>query len=209
MNSSNSVAMKRIQKEWREMQQEASPYFYAEPLESEPFEWHFTLRGPEDTDFHNGFYHGVITLPSSYPFKPPYIIFLTPSGRFTVKEKICLTFTDYHPEYWQPAWTIRTILQALVSFMPNDEGTMAIGSIVGSKQERKILAQRSIDFECEKCGMIRNIVREKIPVLDDSNRNQDITKSSIFNFAPEKQLKIENQQKVIQEAKESKQEEIQ
>lgn len=95
-----------------------SPYFYAEPLEvlkrdliiqNEPFEWHFTIRGPEETEFDGGYYHGVITLPSSYPFKPPYIIFLTvrplifndqPSGRFAVKEKICLTFTNYHPEYW-------------------------------------------------------------------------------------------------------------
>lgn len=53
--------------------------------------------------------------------KPPYIIFFTPSGRFEVKEKICLSFTNYHPEYWQPAWTIQNILVALVSFFPVNE----------------------------------------------------------------------------------------
>ena len=132
------------------MQTDPSPYFYAEPLESEPFEWHFTIRGPEGTDFDGGFYHGVITLPSSYPFRPPYIVFLTPSGRFEVKEKICLTFTNYHPEYWQPAWTIRNILQALVSFMPVDEeGQMSIGAISGSKEERQQLAKRSKEYVCE------------------------------------------------------------
>ena len=82
MHSSNSVAMKRIQKEYRDMIAEPSAYFYAEPLADEPFEWHFTIRGPEQTDFEGGFYHGVITLPSSYPFRPPFIEFLTPSGRF-------------------------------------------------------------------------------------------------------------------------------
>ena len=78
----NGVAMKRIQKEQKDMLSDPSPYYYAEPLESEPFEWHFTIRGPPATTFEGGFYHGVITLPSSYPFRPPYIVFLTPSGRF-------------------------------------------------------------------------------------------------------------------------------
>jgi ubiquitin-conjugating enzyme E2 J1 len=136
------------------METDPSPFFYAEPLENEPFLWHFTIRGPNKTDFENGFYHGSITLPSTYPFKPPYIIFLTPSGRFSVNEKICLTFTNYHPEYWQPAWTIRNILQALVSFMPVDEFNLSIGSLTGSVEERKSLAKKSIDFVCDKCGPI-------------------------------------------------------
>ena len=130
------------------MQTDRSPYFYAEPLEIEPFEWHFTIRGPDNTDFANGFYHGVITLPNSYPFRPPFIIFLTPSGRFSVNEKICLTFTNFHPEYWQPAWTIRNILQALVSFMPVDEDNLSIGATTGTKEERQLLARRSIEFSC-------------------------------------------------------------
>ena len=146
--------MKRIQKEQRDMQTDPSPYFWAEPLEIEPFEWHFTIRGPEATEFEGGFYHGVITLPNSYPFKPPYIIFHTPSGRFQIKEKICMTFTNYHPEYWQPAWTIRTILQALVSFMPVEEDQLSVGALSGSKEERKVHARRSVDFVCETCGPI-------------------------------------------------------
>ena len=103
------------------MTEDPSAYYYAEPLETEPFEWHFTIRGPLETDYAGGIYHGIITLPNSYPFKPPFIEFLTESGRFTVKERICLTFTDFHPESWQPAWTIKNILQALVSHLPVDE----------------------------------------------------------------------------------------
>lgn len=41
------------------------------------FEWHFTIRGPEDTPFHGGIYHGRILLPSEYPMKPPNILLLT------------------------------------------------------------------------------------------------------------------------------------
>jgi hypothetical protein len=45
------------------------------------FEWHFTVRGPADTPFAGGIYHGRIILPAEYPFKPPSIIFLTVCGR--------------------------------------------------------------------------------------------------------------------------------
>ena len=41
------------------------------------FEWHFTVRGPDDTPFAGGIYHGRILLPPEYPFKPPSIILLT------------------------------------------------------------------------------------------------------------------------------------
>ena len=79
---------------------------------------HFTIRGAEGTDFEGGMYHGRILLPPDYPFKPPHIIFLTPSGRFETNTKVCLSFSAYHPELWQPAWGIRLILEALISFLP-------------------------------------------------------------------------------------------
>ena len=41
------------------------------------FEWHFSIRGADDTDFAGGVYHGRIILPTEYPFKPPSIMLLT------------------------------------------------------------------------------------------------------------------------------------
>jgi hypothetical protein len=41
------------------------------------FDWHFTIRGPPDTPFEGGMYHGRIILPSDYPFRPPNIMLLT------------------------------------------------------------------------------------------------------------------------------------
>lgn len=68
------------------------------------FEWHFTMRGPDNSDYSCGFYHGRIVFPADYPFSPPSISFLTPNGRWEVEKKICLSVTGYHPESWQPAW---------------------------------------------------------------------------------------------------------
>ncbi len=76
-----------------------------------------------------GIYHGRITLPPEYPFKPPSFIMLTPSGRFETNTKICLSISSHHPEHWQPSWSVRTALTALISFLPTP-GNGALGSLV-------------------------------------------------------------------------------
>ena len=77
----------------------------AQIIDNNIYEWHFTIRGPENSEFEEGIYHGRIELPVEYPFKPPNIYFLTPSGRFDIKTKICLNITKFHPENWNPSWT--------------------------------------------------------------------------------------------------------
>lgn len=94
-------AIKRIHADVRELMKDPSDQYHAAPLESNLFEWHFTIRGPPDTEFEGGVYHGRIILPPEYPFRPPDIMFMTPSGRFSTGMKICLTISSYHPEHWQ------------------------------------------------------------------------------------------------------------
>lgn len=106
------------------------------------FEWHFVVRGPSGTDFAGGLYHGRILVPPEYPFKPPSFMFLTPNGRFETNTKICLNISEFHPESWQPSWSVRTALLALVAFLPTppDGG---VGSADYPPAERRILAARS------------------------------------------------------------------
>ena len=54
-------------------------------------EWHYVLLGLPDSDYAGGVYHGKIVFPSTYPFKPPSILMLTPSGRFAVNTRLCLS----------------------------------------------------------------------------------------------------------------------
>ena len=144
-----SPSVKRILQECRELRNPTSQY-HAQPLEDNLFEWHFTVKGPRDTAFVGGVYHGRIILPTEYPFKPPSIILLTPNGRFEVGKKICLSISAHHPEFWQPSWSIRTVLLALISFMPT-KGNGAIGSLDYTSEERQVLATRSKSWRCETC----------------------------------------------------------
>jgi ubiquitin-conjugating enzyme E2 J1 len=149
----SSDAVKRIMVEVRELAAlEKSPdsFFTASPLESDLFEWHFTVRGPPETAFAAGLYHGRIVLPPEYPLKAPEIILLTPNGRFEVGTRICLSVTSHHNETWQPSWGIRTILTALVGFMPSkSEG---LGALDYPAEDRRALARKSLSFECPRCG---------------------------------------------------------
>jgi len=149
--NTKSPAVKRLMREAAEMASATADYF-ATPLEDNLFEWHFTVRGPESTDFEGGVYHGRIIVPPDYPMKPPDIIVLTPNGRFTVGKKICLSISGFHPETWQPSWSIRTALLAIIGFMPTP-GHGTIGSLDYTPEERKVLAQRSVSFACEECGV--------------------------------------------------------
>ncbi|XP_029353033.1 ubiquitin-conjugating enzyme E2 J1 [Echeneis naucrates] len=145
-----SPAVKRLMKEAAELR-DPTEHYHAQPLEDNLFEWHFSVRGPPDSDFDGGVYHGRIVLPPEYPMKPPSIILLTPNGRFEVGKKICLSISGHHPETWQPSWSIRTALIAIIGFMPT-KGEGAIGSLDYTPEERKALAKKSQDFCCETCG---------------------------------------------------------
>lgn len=154
-----SPAVKRLMKEAMELRNPTEEY-YAQPLEENLFEWHFTVRGPPESDFDGGLYHGRIVLPPEYPMKPPSIILLTPNGRFEIQKKICLSISGHHPESWQPSWSIRTALLAIIGFMPT-HGNGAIGSLDYTPAERKILAKNSHSWSCNHCGPIIGLLLER------------------------------------------------
>ncbi|KAK9880839.1 hypothetical protein WA026_013165 [Henosepilachna vigintioctopunctata] len=165
-----SPGVKRLMREACELAEPTEEY-HACPLEDNLFEWHFTVKGPPSTEFEGGYYHGRILLPSQYPMQPPNIILLTPNGRFEVNKKICLSISGHHPESWQPSWSIRTALLALIAFMPiPSSGT--IGSLDYTAEERQILARKSVHWECSNCGKIANkLSTVKIPELTQEESN--------------------------------------
>jgi len=123
------------------MQNEPPPFVWAIPDEKNILTWNFLLRGPPDSPFAGGEYHGVLLFPPEYPFKPPGIKMLTPSGRFQPGKKICFSMSDFHPGSWNPAWSVATILTGLLSFMLSDE--MTTGSMTAPDAHKRSLAARS------------------------------------------------------------------
>ncbi|KYK58522.1 putative ubiquitin-conjugating enzyme protein [Drechmeria coniospora] len=171
--SSKSPTIRRILREAAEISSSPSADYVAEPLESDLFEWHFTLRGPPNSAFSQGIYHGRIILPSTYPLRPPSFRFTTPNGRFEANREICLSISGHHEETWQPAWGIRTAIVAYVTRVPRADAedfaddislpcslrsfmeTSARGQLGGLESPdsvRRRFAQESTAFRCSTCG---------------------------------------------------------
>lgn len=123
------------------MQKEPPPFVWAAPDEKNILIWNYLIRGPSDSPYAGGEYHGVLLFPADYPFKPPGIKMYTPSGRFQPDKKICFSMSDFHPGSWNPAWSVATILTGLLSFMLSDE--MTTGSVTSSDAHKKVFAARS------------------------------------------------------------------
>src|SRR6195952_3791545 len=103
--------------------------------------WHYIITGPEKTPYYNGQYWGTLIFPPDYPFKPPAIRMMTPSGRFSTSTRLCLSISDFHPKSFNPAWEVSTILIGLLSFMTSEE--MTTGSVAADERQRKALAFNS------------------------------------------------------------------
>lgn len=162
-----STTVRRLLRETLELSASSSkpnPCFHAHPVSDEDlFEWHFTLLGPPSpSPYAGGLYHGRISLPRTYPLKPPNFRFLTPSGRFEVNREICLSISGFHEESWMPAWGIRTALVALRTFMGEAGTAGQVGGMEASKEVRQRMASNSTQWRCEACDGRTNdeIMRE-------------------------------------------------
>jgi ubiquitin-conjugating enzyme E2 J2 len=140
----SKVAQKRLQKEYLAMQKAPPPFIWAVPEEKNILDWHFIIRGPPDTPYAGGEYHGLIWFPSDYPFKPPDVKMFTPTGRFECGAKICMSMTSYHPSTWNAAWSVATILTGLLSFMLSDEITA--GAVKTTDAQKREFAAKSHAF---------------------------------------------------------------
>ncbi|KAI9150971.1 Ubiquitin-conjugating enzyme E2 6 [Blastocladiella emersonii ATCC 22665] len=136
------AAYKRLTKEYKAIVASPPPLITARPLDSNILCWHFLMHGPPDTPFAGGVYWGQLNFPPEYPFAPPSIRVTTPNGRFKPGERICMSMSDYHPDTWNPGWSVATILSGLLSFMVVDE--MAAGTVKASAAERQALARVSV-----------------------------------------------------------------
>lgn len=171
----SKAAYKRLTKEYLALQKSPPPFITARPLDSNILEWHYVIRGPPDTPYHNGWYWGKLVFPSDYPFKPPSIRMSTPSGRFQTDTRLCLTMSDFHPSSWNPSWSVATILNGLLSFMVTDETTT--GSIKTTDAEKRIYAARSQKFNLSS-SKFRDIFpelchAENLRPVDTDNRSSN------------------------------------
>ncbi len=137
-----SGAVARLRKEYAKMIREPVDGIEAVPREENLLEWHYVIIGPRDSPYEGGQYWGRLVFPKEYPYKPPAVYMNTPNGRFQINNtRLCMSMSDFHPETWNPLWSVSSIVSGVRSFLVENEPTY--GSMVASDSQRRQLARDS------------------------------------------------------------------
>ena len=141
------LRIKRLKKDFECLQTEFTGLHDAFPDETNNLIWYFMLKCPTGTPYENGLYIGKITHSAEYPLKPSDFVMLTPSGRYSIGQSICLSFTKYHADQWSPVWNISGILTGFMSNMLEDGQTaQGIAYLSNTPEQRIVYANNSIEY---------------------------------------------------------------
>lgn len=185
-------ATSRLKQDYLRLKNDPVPYVTAEPVPSNILEWHYVVKGPEKSPYEGGYYHGKIMFPREFPFKPPTIYMITPNGRFRTNTRLCLSITDFHPDTWNPAWSVSTILTGLLSFML--EKTPTMGSIESSDYQKRCLAADSLEINIKNkmfCELFPEYVEEIEELL--KQRREAMLQSESMNNGSESDVSSDPQ----------------
>ena len=146
MQSPNEIlTAKRLKGEIRNLEKDREAYYQVKQDDKDPLLFYFLLRGSPDSVYKGGYYIGRIILPKDYPSTPGDFYMLTPSGRFNINAKICLSNSGYHKESWTPLWNIKNMVIGFVSVFLSDS-TTGISHIQESNNERISKALNSMSY---------------------------------------------------------------
>ena len=141
----STICKKRLLGDIKLLKKDPHKYIDVSPDEHDLLTWYFLVKGPEISDFTEGYFIGKIMHDPEYPFKPPNFMMLTPNGRFDIEKKICLSNSSYHSNEWSAMWTIHAILTGFLSIMLDDKDN-GISHIHLTKNEREVLAKKSVEY---------------------------------------------------------------
>lgn len=116
------MALRRIQKELKDLQMDPPANCSAGPIGEDLFKWEGVIMGPADSPYQGGVFKLEILFPVDYPFKPPKIQFTTKIYHPNINTAglICL---DILKQQWSPALTISKVLLSITSLLtdPNPD----------------------------------------------------------------------------------------
>ena len=136
----NIMAVKRIQKELRDLQTNQLENCSANPVdESNIYQWTGLIIGPSETPFEGGLFYLNIEFPKDYPFRPPRFKFVTRiyHPNINADGSICLDILK--SDSWSPALTVSTALLSICSLFsdpnPYDPLVPEIAEVYLSRRE--------------------------------------------------------------------------
>mmetsp|Transcript_23888 Transcript_23888/g.76719 ORF Transcript_23888/g.76719 Transcript_23888/m.76719 type:complete len:149 (+) Transcript_23888:112-558(+) len=138
-------ALKRLNKELKDLGTDPPPNCSAGPVGDDLFHWQATIMGPSDSPYAGGVFFLDIHFPPEYPFKPPKVTFTTRIYHPNINSGggICL---DILKDQWSPALTISKVLLSICSLLtdpnPDDPLVADIAQLYKTNREAYNLTAR-------------------------------------------------------------------
>lgn len=186
----NIIQKKRFAGEVKLLQREPLHYVTAYPDKENELIWYFLIKGQKGTDFEGGEYIGKIEHSPKYPAEPPSYMMLTPSGRYEINRKICLTNSNFHRGDWNAMWNIKTILIGFYSIFL-DDGATGIAHIHESKEKRCDYAMNSVSYN-------NKYLYEIFSKFDHNNLFDDVPKKEV-NYEENIMNRLNEYNKIIED----------
>lgn len=144
---------------------EPASNYTLKPTESDILTWYFLIHGDSDTDYKNGCYMGVLYLPPDFPYSPPEVQMISPTGKFELRSPICMTNTAFYPLKWQPSWSLSNFMTGLISFLYS--GDTGAGCL--AKQEKtpiiRDFAGKSKGWLYDRCKIFKVIFENEYDII--------------------------------------------
>lgn len=173
---SKSPTASRLMHDFVHIKREPIPYMQVEFDPADIYEWHFVVRGLENTLLMGGFFHGKLLFPANFPFEPPQVVILTPIGCFAAaadpiyptasaaeansssKELVQCSFS---PDQWSPAMSVRSLLTAVLWNIFSDS------ALTGTCTSRPLDLSKDHAKESNKANLQDADFRKLFPALVD------------------------------------------
>ncbi|GAA6026828.1 hypothetical protein JCM8097_005889 [Rhodosporidiobolus ruineniae] len=132
------AAVKRLAKEYNEIQADAPPNVIAQPDESNLLHWTGVITGPVDSAYKGGKFGIDLTFPTEYPFKSPTVKFTTRIYHPNVTDDGAICIGLLKSEAWKPSTKVEQILRALVQLLqePNPDDALVASIAEVYNQDR-------------------------------------------------------------------------
>lgn len=106
------TALRRIQKELRDIAAKPVDGINVEPENDNLFVWNCTMKGGNDSPYKGGTFRFKLELPPTFPFKAPSVTFQTKVYHPGINEEghICVPILR---EEWKPSVTLSTVLAVI------------------------------------------------------------------------------------------------
>ncbi|KAI0318352.1 ubiquitin-conjugating enzyme [Amylostereum chailletii] len=106
------TALRRVQKELRDITATPLEDVTIEPLENNLFNWDCSIKAASDSPYRGGVFHFKLEIPDNYPFKAPNVTFTTKIYHPGINEEgsICVPILR---DQWKPSITLSTVLAVI------------------------------------------------------------------------------------------------